>query len=164
MDPKAIKEIVQVIYEARRDRRVNPKGRFDRAGRWYPNTEEDCDGDGSCVRGPSRAYPYSYMTRCRTKAHVKALVLAGLAGKPVPCDVHAALRAYEARLICSCAQARLVAWDAWLGEGGECPCLAAGRKPSTSLQCPAACPRLRVRPDATTRPAPSAEYVAQEGR
>lgn len=59
-------------YIARRDRVINPKGKFDNAGRWYPSTEEHCDCCNG-VRGPSRAHPYSYMTHCRTIAHVANL-------------------------------------------------------------------------------------------
>jgi len=59
-------------YLARRDRRTNPDGTFDSAGRWYP-----ADGEKqpccAAIRSPSRAYPYSYMVHCRTVAHVAAV-------------------------------------------------------------------------------------------
>lgn len=57
---------------ARRDRTEHPRGKFDRAGRWYPDETEERD---CCrmVRSPSRAHPYSYMTHCRSLTHVAAL-------------------------------------------------------------------------------------------
>jgi hypothetical protein len=61
----------------RRDRKAHPDGKFDNAGRFYPSTDERCD---CCkdVRSPSRSYPYSYMTHCRSAEHV-----ANLYGKDV---------------------------------------------------------------------------------
>ena len=59
-------------WENRKQRNTNPEGTFDNAGRWYPDDDERqecCDS----VRGPSRSYPYSYMTHCRTAAHVAAV-------------------------------------------------------------------------------------------
>ena len=59
-------------YIARRDRMTHPDGTFDAASRWYPSESEKCDCcDG--IRSPSRAYPYSFMTHCRSAAHVAAL-------------------------------------------------------------------------------------------
>lgn len=59
-------------YDARQNRVEHPDGEFDKAGRWYPSDDErqDCC---SYVRGPSRAWPYSYMKHCRSAAHVAAL-------------------------------------------------------------------------------------------
>lgn len=59
-------------FVARRDRRTNPDGTFDSGGRWYPS---DAEWQACCayVRSPSRAWPYSYMTHCRTAAHVASL-------------------------------------------------------------------------------------------
>lgn len=93
MTTQQIKDLVATLYIARRDRAVNPEGHFDGAGRWYPSDAEDADGDGSRTRSPSRAWPYSYMLRCRTRQHVRCLVERGLAGQPVPADVAQALRA-----------------------------------------------------------------------
>ncbi len=59
-------------YVGRRERMVHPDGYFDNAGRWYPYSDEVqncCKG----IRSPSRAYPYSYMTHCRTAIHVANL-------------------------------------------------------------------------------------------
>jgi hypothetical protein len=59
-------------FIARRDRTAHPAGKFDNAGRWYPSEAEECDCCNA-VRSPSRSYPYSYMTHCRTMAHVAHL-------------------------------------------------------------------------------------------
>jgi len=59
-------ELAVKTYIARRDRNENPKGSFDKAGRWYPDAMLDCCN----VRTPSRAYPYSLMVHCRTMAHI----------------------------------------------------------------------------------------------
>lgn len=59
-------------YLSRRDRITNPDGNFDKAGRWYPSESEHCDCC-KAIRGPSRAYPYSYMVHCRTAQHVANL-------------------------------------------------------------------------------------------
>lgn len=52
-------------YVSLRDRSVNPQGKFDSAGRWYPTQPCSC-----AVRAPSRAHPYSYLVHARTAAHV----------------------------------------------------------------------------------------------
>jgi len=76
-------------YEARRDRKVHPEGKFDSAGRWYPSSSEGTPS----VRSPSRAWPYSYLLACRTRRHVAGLVAAYLAGdQDLPSDVVAACR------------------------------------------------------------------------
>jgi len=59
-------------YLGRKDRSRHPKGTFDNAGRWYPADEEHRECCTS-VRSPSRAYPYSYMTHCRSIDHVARL-------------------------------------------------------------------------------------------
>ena len=59
-------------YIQRQNREVHPEGTFDKAGRWYPNTDEEC----SCcanIRTPSRAYPLSYNKHCRSLQHVANL-------------------------------------------------------------------------------------------
>lgn len=64
-------EVEQAAAEhlRRRGRRTHPAGRQDNAGRWFPSDSEwqDCCNE---VRSPSRAYPWSYMTHCRTAEHV----------------------------------------------------------------------------------------------
>jgi hypothetical protein len=58
-----------VEYILLRDRIIDPCGKFDKAGRWYPDVEEQASCCSS-VHGPTRAYPYSYMVHCRTMKHV----------------------------------------------------------------------------------------------
>lgn len=44
-------------------------GTWDAAGRWYPSPEEQrpcC----TCVRAPSRRWPYSLLNHCRTVRHL----------------------------------------------------------------------------------------------
>jgi len=56
-------------YVDLKHRRRHPVGKFDRGGRWYPAQEHTCC---ESIRGPSRAYPYSLLTHCRSAAHVAA--------------------------------------------------------------------------------------------
>ncbi len=62
------------MYESRKDRETHPDGYFDRGGRWYPNESEECECCKN-IRTPSRAYPYSLMTHCRSKKHINNLLL-----------------------------------------------------------------------------------------
>ena len=87
-----LKALTADVYEARSGRKVNPEGKFDSATRWYPSVREDADGSGSQGRSPSRAWPYSYMTRCRTRQHARVLVERALAGQDVPDDVARVLK------------------------------------------------------------------------
>ncbi len=69
-DPKAMEAFE--TWKRRQSRSEHPRGRFDNGGRWYPSDEEwqpCCRG----VRSPSRAYPYSYLTHCRSIEHVASL-------------------------------------------------------------------------------------------
>ena len=91
MDANQIKGLIAGIYAARKDRQVNPEGSFDKSGRWYPSDAEDAGGDGSKTRSPSRAWPYSYMLRCRTRQHCGVLVARALEGHRVPRDVAVAV-------------------------------------------------------------------------
>lgn len=59
-------------YISRRDRTSHPTGKFDKQGRWYPVDAERCECCNA-VRSPSKNYPYSYMTHCRTMGHVANL-------------------------------------------------------------------------------------------
>lgn len=90
------KALVLAVYEARRDRERHPEGKTDNAGRWYPTAREDAGGDGSSTRCPSRAWPWSYMHRCRTRAHCAVLVARALDGRDVPPDVAAVVAAFRA--------------------------------------------------------------------
>lgn len=70
---KTTNDLIQETYQARKARTEHPDGTFDKAGRWYPSEEERCECCAS-VRSPSRRFPYSYMTHCRTKKHVTNLI------------------------------------------------------------------------------------------
>ena len=50
-----------------KERGAHPVGEFDKAGRWWPVTRYACC---ESIRTPSRAYPYSLITHCRTVEHV----------------------------------------------------------------------------------------------
>jgi hypothetical protein len=80
-------DYVRAVWQDRHDRTTHPEGRSDNGSRWYPSDREDCDGSGSNARGPSRAWPWSYMLRCRSRDHVRNLVAAALRGEDVPPDV-----------------------------------------------------------------------------
>lgn len=61
-------QIIQQVYEMLKNRKINPSGQFDSAGRFYAK-----NGELINVRQPSRHYPYSQMVACRTKKYVKAV-------------------------------------------------------------------------------------------
>lgn len=61
------------VYQKRQTRLVDPDGKFDNGGRWYPSESEKCECCGY-VRSPSRAWPYSYLLHCRTRKHVANLL------------------------------------------------------------------------------------------
>ena len=65
--------LAAVLYIKRRGRDEHPSGTFDSAGRWEPTDNESQDCCDS-IRSPSRAFPYSYMTHCRTVKHVATLL------------------------------------------------------------------------------------------
>lgn len=88
--PLTEKQIAKAVYESRRDRRSHPEGNTDRrstSSRWYPSDREDAGDVEGCVRSPSRAWPWSYMLRARTRKHVAVLVERMLAGEDVPEDI-----------------------------------------------------------------------------
>jgi hypothetical protein len=66
--------VLQAAYEyiCRQERRTHPAGKFDRGGRWYPSETEE---QHCCkvIRNPSRAWPYTLMTHCRSVAHIASL-------------------------------------------------------------------------------------------
>jgi hypothetical protein len=64
-----------VLYVLRKRRIVHPDGTFDKAQRWDPSENEHC---ACCnpIRAPTRAWPYSYMTHCRTLVHTATLLQA----------------------------------------------------------------------------------------
>ena len=60
------------VYLDRQDRVAHPTGRFDKARRWYPDTAEECECCAR-IRRPSRHWPWSLLTHCRTAVHVAHL-------------------------------------------------------------------------------------------
>lgn len=65
-------ELAAQEYINRQNRKTNPDGKFDKQGRFYPSEKETCSCCNS-VRSPSKRFPYSYMTHCRTITHVAHL-------------------------------------------------------------------------------------------
>ena len=59
-------------YVRRQGRVIHPDGTFDGGGRWYPSDDEEQECC-SRIRQPSRAWPYTLMTHCRSAAHVAAV-------------------------------------------------------------------------------------------
>lgn len=59
-------------YQARKARSSHPVGSFDKAGRWYPDGAEK---QGCCerIRTPSRAWPNSLNSHCRSVDHIATL-------------------------------------------------------------------------------------------
>jgi len=91
---RARRALVDAIYGPRRAREVNPEGHFS-GPRWYPSDREDAGGSGTSTRSPSRAWPYSYMLRCRSRQHAAVLLERALAGRDVPPDVAAVYASAE---------------------------------------------------------------------
>ena len=58
---------------ARKTRMRHPKGKTDRGGRWYP-TDEEQQPCCRTIRHPSRKWPWSLMTHCRSAQHVANLL------------------------------------------------------------------------------------------
>ena len=56
-----------IEHLSRKLRVSHPSGKSDSGGRWYPDEELSCC---KFIRSPSRSYPYSYMTHCRSADHV----------------------------------------------------------------------------------------------
>lgn len=64
---------INELYKLRQSRKLHPNGYFDKGGRWYPHDDERrpcCDS----IRHPSRRFPYSLLTHCRTKRHITMLL------------------------------------------------------------------------------------------
>ena len=67
------KEIKAAIeYLLRRDRIDHPDGQTQKGNKWYPSDTERKTCCNS-IRSPSRAYPWSLMTHCRTLPHIANL-------------------------------------------------------------------------------------------
>lgn len=59
-------EIINNIYIKLKERKINPRGYFDKQGRFWLRNRDLVD-----VRRPSPAWPYSQMTAARTKKYVQ---------------------------------------------------------------------------------------------
>jgi hypothetical protein len=67
-EPFMIQEVrAAKLFLDLRDRRINPAGHFDGAGRFYLDEIYQCC---AAVHNPSRAYPYTQMVHGRTASHV----------------------------------------------------------------------------------------------
>jgi len=62
------KEAIKNVYQQLKDRKIDPSGSFDNGGRWYAEHKDLIN-----VRTPSRRWPYSELTACRTLKYVKAV-------------------------------------------------------------------------------------------
>ena len=89
------KEIVNLIFKMRQKRLLHPHGTFDGKKRWWPDETEECVHCED-VRSPSAAYPFSKMTHCRSRKHIKELVFenelstcSGLSGFFSPQEIQA---------------------------------------------------------------------------
>lgn len=67
-------EVLEAAKEflARRDRRHHPAGERDNAKRFYPSAGER-QSCCAAIRSPSRSFPFSYLTHCRSAEHVAHL-------------------------------------------------------------------------------------------
>ena len=65
--------IAAVCWVKRANRTEHPDGTFDKAKRWYPS---DHEWQWCCksVRGPSRNFPYAYLTHCRSSVHIATML------------------------------------------------------------------------------------------
>lgn len=61
-------DIKKLVFQLLKDRKLHPKGEFDKGGRFYLT-----HGELVNVRSPSRTYPYSQMKAGRTMKFVNAL-------------------------------------------------------------------------------------------
>jgi len=62
---RRLRDEIDLAYLARKFRLVNPRGKFDAAGRWWDDEREG--PNHPTVREPSRKWPYSYLIACRTR-------------------------------------------------------------------------------------------------
>jgi hypothetical protein len=64
---KKSKKIVNSVYEQLKNRDIHPAGEFDSGGRYYAHDNlRDCFS----ARSPSKAWPYSELTACRSRKFV----------------------------------------------------------------------------------------------
>ena len=67
-----MKDPIDYLYKARLRGIVYPNGKTGKGNKWHPSDEEQCSCCKS-IREPSRAYPWSLMTHCRSKNHIRTL-------------------------------------------------------------------------------------------
>ena len=74
LSPEAVASSVEALrlHFQRAARADHPDGTFDKAGRWYPSEGETC-ACCSGLRAPTRAYPLSYNSHCRSLEHCENL-------------------------------------------------------------------------------------------
>lgn len=60
--------ILKEVYQLLQKREIHPSGTFDSGGRFYA-----AHVDLINVRAPSRKWPFSHMSACRTLKYVKAV-------------------------------------------------------------------------------------------
>lgn len=54
-----------------KDRTIHPDGKFDHQKRWHPDVETESSSE---IREPSRAFPFTKMSHCRTAKYQAQLV------------------------------------------------------------------------------------------
>jgi len=59
------KQIINEVFQELKERNIHPSGGFDNAGRFYAEHQNLIN-----VREPSRSFPFSQMSACRTKKYV----------------------------------------------------------------------------------------------
>ncbi len=69
-----IKNAIEKIFYSRKNRITHPRGKFDNGNRFYPAYKNEQLICCSCIREPSRGFPFSFLHHCRTKKHVAALI------------------------------------------------------------------------------------------
>lgn len=64
---------IQMAFQVLDDRMKHPPGSFDSGGRWYP---ADWWMASCCrsIRNPSRRHPFSLLSHCRTKRHIRTVL------------------------------------------------------------------------------------------
>ena len=68
-------EALITYYKDSRPSRFSPYGKFDSGNRWYPDNDAERCSCCENIRKPSRAYPFSLLTHCRSQKHIKERLL-----------------------------------------------------------------------------------------
>ena len=61
-------QMIKEVYLMLKYKEINPSGYFDQGGRWFSHNQNLIN-----VREPSRAWPYSQLTACRSLKYVKKI-------------------------------------------------------------------------------------------